>query len=64
MSYVTEFTGTNVPTFYTQDRRVILLEEFGYDVDKFQIDFKNKWTVPASGHLQDFMDALMHKTSK
>ena len=64
MSNVTGFTGTIGNTFFTQDKRIDIPEEFGHAVDKFQIESKKKGSVAASWHLQDYMDAIKHQPSR
>ena len=63
MSYVTGVTGTTGTTFYTQHTQSNIPEEFGHGVDKSQSESKIKHTTAASGHLQDFMGAIIHKLS-
>ena len=64
MSYVTRFTGKTGTIVYTQHTRFNITEEFWHAVEKTQSESKTKRTAAASGHLQDFMDANSHQSSK
>ena len=60
MSCVTGVTGTTWNIF-TQFN---IPEEFGHAVDEAKSESKMKQIAAASGHLQDFMDALICKPSQ
>ena len=64
MSCLTGATGTTRTKTFTQDRRINIIEEFRYAVEKDQSKFKKKQTVAYSEHLQDCMDAIKHQPSK
>ena len=64
MYCVSGVTGTTGTTFYTQHKKIDSPKEFGHAVDKDQSEYKLKWAVAASCHLQDYMNAISHKQSK
>ena len=64
MSCVTGVTGTTGTTFYTQHTRFNIPEEFGHTVYEAQSGSKTKRTAAALGHLQYFMDAIIHQPIK
>ena len=60
MSFVTGVTGTTGTKF----TRFNLPAEFGHALDKSHSESNMKRTAAASGHLQDFTDAISHQPSQ
>ena len=64
MSCVTGSTGITETTFFTQDRRINFLKEFGHEVDKSEIESNRKVSVAVSTNLQYLIDAINNQPSK
>ena len=57
---VTGVTGITGNSYFTQDRRIDITEEFGHEVEWAKTDYKKKQSIAALTHPQDYMNIVKH----
>ena len=57
---MTGVTGITGNSYFTQDRRIDITEEFGHAVEWAKTDYKKKQSIAALTHPQDYMNIVKH----